>query len=215
MANTVNCTIVGQHFSDIVEDHSYDAEYAYAGVLDDATIPTCYVYCMKFTTPAFIGQSSKISMGMSLCKSPSERVNIRWALCTSDANYGAYLGYHAAIGEVTDPSQIAIGDQTMEDLDYAYKTYTIEIDTTEIQPNTTYYFYLWGYNVAYAEGLVLGIDTIANHSVVITYDGGAVVFIDNGTSFDAYEVYIDNGSSWDRYEPYMDNGSGWNPCGSG
>lgn len=36
-----------------------------------------------------------------------------------------------------------------------------------------------------------------------------VVYIDNGSAFEAYQVYIDNGSSWDRYIPYIDNGSSW------
>lgn len=39
-----------------------------------------------------------------------------------------------------------------------------------------------------------------------------VVYIDNGSGFDAYQVYIDNGTSWDRYVPYVDNGSGWGMC---
>ena len=40
-----------------------------------------------------------------------------------------------------------------------------------------------------------------------------LVYIDNGTSLDAYQVFIDNGSSWDQYIPYIDNGSGWDSCG--
>lgn len=40
-----------------------------------------------------------------------------------------------------------------------------------------------------------------------------LVYIGNGSSFDAYQAYIDNGSSWDRYIPYIDNGSSWDPCG--
>lgn len=36
-----------------------------------------------------------------------------------------------------------------------------------------------------------------------------LVYIDNGTSFDAYMIYIDNGTSWDQYCPYIDNGSSW------
>lgn len=39
--------------------------------------------------------------------------------------------------------------------------------------------------------------------------GQGLVYIDNGSGWDAYQVYIDNGSSWDRYIPYIDNGSGW------
>ncbi len=39
-----------------------------------------------------------------------------------------------------------------------------------------------------------------------------VIYIDNGTSFDAYQIWIDNGSGWDLYEAYIDNGSGWDKC---
>lgn len=36
-----------------------------------------------------------------------------------------------------------------------------------------------------------------------------LVYIDNGSSWEPYQVYIDNGSSWDLYLPYIDNGSSW------
>lgn len=39
-----------------------------------------------------------------------------------------------------------------------------------------------------------------------------LVYIDNGSSWDAYQVFIDNGSSWDQYIPYIDNGSSWDQC---
>ena len=39
--------------------------------------------------------------------------------------------------------------------------------------------------------------------------GRGLVYIDNGSGWDAYQVYIDNGNSWDRYIPYIDNGSSW------
>lgn len=41
---------------------------------------------------------------------------------------------------------------------------------------------------------------------------GGLVYIDDGTTFVAYQVYIDNGTSWDLYIPYIDNGSDWNIC---
>lgn len=39
-----------------------------------------------------------------------------------------------------------------------------------------------------------------------------VVYIGNGSSFDAYEIYIGNGTSWDRYIPYIGNGTDWDTC---
>ena len=39
-----------------------------------------------------------------------------------------------------------------------------------------------------------------------------LIYISNGTSFEAYEVYIGNGSTWERYIPYMGNGFDWEMC---
>ena len=36
---------------------------------------------------------------------------------------------------------------------------------------------------------------------------GGIIYISNGSSFDAYQVYIANGSGWDHYMPYVANGS--------
>jgi uncharacterized repeat protein (TIGR02543 family) len=41
---------------------------------------------------------------------------------------------------------------------------------------------------------------------------GGLVYIDNGTSIDAYQAYIEDGSSFYMYAPYIDNGSGWDLC---
>ena len=38
---------------------------------------------------------------------------------------------------------------------------------------------------------------------------GCIIYIDNGTSWDAYQMYVDNGTSWDLYQPYIDSGSSW------
>ena len=49
-------------------------------------------------------------------------------------------------------------------------------------------------------------------TVVATAELQGLVYIDNGSGWDTYQVYIDNGTSWDMYIPYIDNGSGWNIC---
>lgn len=36
-----------------------------------------------------------------------------------------------------------------------------------------------------------------------------LVYIDNGSKFEAYQAYIDNGTSWDLYAPFVDNGTSW------
>ena len=48
------------------------------------------------------------------------------------------------------------------------------------------------------------------YTATVTTSGGAgLVYIDNGSKWETYQVYIDNGSSWDLYMPYIDNGSSW------
>ena len=51
-----------------------------------------------------------------------------------------------------------------------------------------------------------------SYTEVIPKKEGGLVYIDNGTTFVAYQVYIDNGTSWDLYIPYIDNGSSWDMC---
>lgn len=52
----------------------------------------------------------------------------------------------------------------------------------------------------------------ANVSVVATAAVLGLVYIDNGSTFDAYMIFIDNGSAWEQYIPYIDNGSSWDIC---
>lgn len=40
-----------------------------------------------------------------------------------------------------------------------------------------------------------------------------LVYIANGSSFEAYEVWIANGTKFERYEPYVADGSKFVPCG--
>ena len=49
--------------------------------------------------------------------------------------------------------------------------------------------------------------------ITVTYNDLGLIYIDNVTSFEAYQVYVDNGTSWDLYIPYIDNGSDWDLYG--
>lgn len=70
-------------------------------------------------------------------------------------------------------------------------------------PNTTYYLFVFPATTTF--GWYYWQTTAA-----MTSSGGAgLVYIDNGSGFDAYQIYIDNGTSWDLHMPYIDNGSGW------
>lgn len=49
-------------------------------------------------------------------------------------------------------------------------------------------------------------------TIQLTSIDNGLVYIDNGTTFEAYQCFIDNGTSWDKCIPYIDNGSGWDVC---
>lgn len=52
----------------------------------------------------------------------------------------------------------------------------------------------------------------SNVTIIAVAELHGLVYIYNGTSWDAYQVYIDNGASWDQYIPYVDNGTNWDMC---
>lgn len=78
-------------------------------------------------------------------------------------------------------------------------------------PNTTYYLYIFGANSneLYAYFPKDNSQYTTDLATIIIEGGAGLVFIDSGSSMEAYQVYIDNGSGWDMYIPYIDNGSGW------
>lgn len=51
-----------------------------------------------------------------------------------------------------------------------------------------------------------------NTTVIIATKRNGMIYIDNGSGFEAYLIYIDNGTSWDQYIPYIDNGTSWDIC---
>lgn len=51
-----------------------------------------------------------------------------------------------------------------------------------------------------------------DQNLSITEPWRGLVYIDDGESFNGYQVYIDNGTSWDLYIPYVDNGTSWDIC---
>ena len=64
-------------------------------------------------------------------------------------------------------------------------------------PSTTY----WDANSKYCYD--------GDLTVYAQWSADGLVYIDNCTSWDAYQCYIDNGTSWDAYMPYIDNGTSW------
>lgn len=56
-------------------------------------------------------------------------------------------------------------------------------------------------------------DDLDEPSIYVSAKLSGIVYIDNGTTQEAYQTYIDNGTSWDQHIPYIDNGSDWDVCG--
>ena len=101
-----------------------------------------YVYGLRFTTPNFTGTSSKIVFEMQFIKASYTNSDFRYALLSSDINIS---NYHNTGNAVSDANQIANGIWSLRELNDSYKSYSLTIDTTLLNPNTTYYLVLWDY----------------------------------------------------------------------
>ena len=122
---------------------------------------------------------------------------LRWYIttsATSHTNAGSSAAYHGTV-KVTD---VGSGNYTFSGN-----------ANIVLQPNTTYYLWLFPSTTTYGYYNL----TQSQQATITTSGAAGLVYIDNGSGFDAYQCFIDNGSSWDQYIPYIDNGSSWDPCG--
>lgn len=94
----------------------------------------------------------------------------------------------------------------------SYSTFTGEANIT-LNSGTKYYVWIFSISEAYSGRYTNYGFGEAVATVTTSGSANGFVYIDNGSSFDKYQVYIDNGSSWDLYVPYIDNGSSWDTCG--
>jgi hypothetical protein len=145
----------------------------------------------KFKSPSVgashVAISGKFSFGNGEKNAP------RWYIttsATSHANACADAAYHGTLA-MTNPDGVYRGSG--------------EADIV-LLPNTTYYLWL------FPPSTTFGWWAHYESFTIETSGGAGLVYIDNGSSFDAYMVYIDNGTSWDPYIPYIDNGSSWDIC---
>jgi hypothetical protein len=159
-----------------------------------------YVYFLKFTTPIFVGSSKKLTLGFNPDSARSNTLHLRYALCTSDANYQMYF---CTDDVVSDEYQIETGKFTVDE---SYKCkFTLDIDSVNLKPNTEYVLILYPSDERH---LGLGTYFFSGISATISYTSG-IVYVDTGTELVAYQCYVDNGTGWDLVTPYIDNGSGW------
>jgi hypothetical protein len=166
-----------------------------------------------FTTPYFEGTSKSVTM--HLVVEDLETVPIRFAISESYTNRDKYRATHSDVSEehqiVSGVAQVVskVGN-TSSSTSYVAD---IVIDTTKLEPNETYYLYLWA-----ADGGYRGNYDISFHasmfnemSFTLTYYENTV-HIDTGSELKAHKCYLDNGEYWATIVPYIDTGTTWKPC---
>lgn len=200
---SASCTIVGRRTG----SDTYDtANSAYVGYGSSTTF---YPYALKFTAPAFTGASSAVEFSLSMYSgfrngSKSSSVNLRWALCTSDANISSYN----TAGAVADANQIVSGTVTFDGLNSSTSTIkTLTIPTTALKSGVSYFLILWGNNSGGYSGDTATMNAASKHSAVLEYNSG-VVRIGDLTAV----AYRDTGSGWEVLIPEKENGTEWKVC---
>lgn len=159
---SLNCTIVGQAYatnSGSFGDYKVAASYA------GANSSNWYVNAMKITTPEFSGKFQQLDLSLYIKSNYHANINLRYALCTSDANK---LDYRKTYNEVEDEYQIASGILSMTGLSTStYKHFSLTLEPETMQSGTDYYLIFWGTSNA---SLVTMPSTFENHTIAVIYD---------------------------------------------
>lgn len=97
-----------------------------------------------------------------------------------------------------------------------YAIYSSTTTTSSITlPTPTregYSFLGWATSASASSGTTGSYTPSGNITLYAIWAALGLIYIDNGSKIEAYQVYIDNGSGWDLYAPHIDNGTGWNLC---
>ncbi len=130
----------------------------------------------------------------------AKKINLRYYIGTSDSS-------HANGG----PDSEYTGEFTF---DTTSLIFTAETDMM-LFPGKTYYLWLFPATNDYGwypwetePGA-----TVEHVAVVESKSGIGLLYIEDGSGYEPYEIHIDNGSAWERYIVCSDNGTGWNLCG--
>lgn len=75
-----------------------------------------------------------------------------------------------------------------------------------------YDFLGWATSTSASSGSTGSYTPSGNITLYAIWGALGLVYIDNGTVIEAYQVYVDNGSTWELYAPYVDSGTGWDLC---
>ena len=212
-SKTVAATIDGQCMLKTITNYNSSPTYQPAGAYDigyDSSFGNSALV-IKFTTPlTYAGLSTSITVGFTIWQAGyAYAPMLRYAVCTSDKNW---MSYNTSPGAVTDSYQLVSGSTTVSfpmPPNGAHTTHSWTINVANLEPATSYYLFIWGYSTSAA---YVKTDAAETHSVTVTYNE-AVVYIDNGSGFEAYTAFIDDGTKWVPCIPYRDNGSSWDILG--
>ena len=132
MANTVNCSFIGQCYA--TGNGAFGEYSTTADKLAGSNSAGYYAYVLQFQTGNFTGDCEKLDLNLSLKTMYHANLNLRYALATSDANRNSYRSTYA---EVADDNQITSGVFALTGLTNAYQVRTLSIETDALEPNTT------------------------------------------------------------------------------
>lgn len=155
------CTINGQKG----RDNAYTTTGGfYCGVITTSSTKY-YNYCLKFTTPTFTGTSSSVKFTISAMDNQPENstVVLRYALCSSDANFSKYQ----TSGTPSDSYQIKTGTASFA-VSSSYKDCSFTVSTTALKSNTTYYLIIYS-RAGYTSQNSIHIRASTYHSATLNY----------------------------------------------
>lgn len=180
---------------------------------------TYYTTVIRFTTPSFSGESELVEIQYSAKEhfvKDGGDVTLRWALCVEDANGNCesyrdeYWGIGSAVAKHT--YQIDSGEKTHGNGTSSYSDWSITISSTAIEPDTTYYLFLWAKNDSSGYSSLMTIAGPSNHSATVTVKDD-LVWIRDGGSWKRARVWIRDGGTWKRALPWIRDGGTWkNTC---
>lgn len=173
---TANCTIVGRRKSDGTYDTTTSAYVGYGSSTE------FFPYSLKFTLPTFTGKSVSVKFSLAMLSgfrngTKSANVNLRWALCTSDANISKYN----TSGSVSDSNQIVSGTVTYSDLSSSISYKELTVSTTALKSGASYFLIFWGNNSGGYIGDTATMYAASKHSAVLTSVATYTLSISAGT----------------------------------
>lgn len=170
------CAVVGQKYGSGA--YTTDAA-AYAGF----NYSDFYPFALKFTVPEFNGKSSEITFQLMISNGKREgarssKVSLRYAICDSDANFGAYDETTAA---VTDGHQLCTGRISFSGLTASDTVQTMTVPVDTLTGGKTYYLILWGDDTGGYYQDYCTPAAASNHAITLTCLDSYLLTISQGT----------------------------------